>query len=126
MLLNETTVRHATPAAKDQWLRDGAGLYLRVQRAGSKVWVIRRKRRGKTQIITLGQYPNIGLKEARLKAAQYQLRQDVSNATVQQLADKYMEVVNTTHDRPIFVEGYMRPAILPAIGSPQGARPAAR
>jgi hypothetical protein len=57
MLLSETKVRHAKPAAKDQWLRDGAGLYLRVRAGGSKVWVIRRKRHGKTSIITLGQYP---------------------------------------------------------------------
>ena len=99
--LTDTAIRRKKPTSKDQWLNDGAGLYLRIRKSGSRIWVIRRKRNGKTQIITLGSYPEVSLKEARLEAAQYQLKQTVSGATVEALVTKYMtEVVEIKHKRP--------------------------
>jgi len=115
--LTEATVRTAKPGNADRWLNDGQGLYLRVRRGGSKVWVIRRKQFDKTQIITLGKYPAIKLKQARLHAAEYQLKKDVSNHTVADLVEKYMdEVALRTFKRPEFTQGYMDRAVLPAIG----------
>jgi len=116
--LTEAKVRTAKAADKDQWLNDGDGLYLRVHKGGSKVWIIRRKRYGKTQIITLDPYPTMQLKQARLKAAEYQLKKDVSNVSVDYLAHKYLdEVVRKDFKRPHFAEGYFNQTIIPNLGS---------
>lgn len=115
--LNEAKVRTIKPAERDLWLNDGAGLYLRVRTSGSKMWIIRRKRHGQTQIITLDSYPALSLKEARLKAAEYQLKPGVSNKTVAELVTKYLdEIALRTLKRPELTTGYMDRAVLPAIG----------
>ncbi|MEN8108327.1 MAG: integrase arm-type DNA-binding domain-containing protein [Pseudomonadota bacterium] len=115
--LTEATVRTSKPGNTDRWLGDGSGLYLRVRIGGSKVWVIRRKQHGRTQIITLGNYPTVKLKQARLKAAEYQLRQDVSNVTVDDLITKYVdEIAIKTFKRPELSQGYFDRAVSPAIG----------
>jgi integrase len=115
--LTEAKVRTIKATDKDQWLNDGAGLYLRIHKGGSKVWIIRRKRFGKTQIITLDPYPTMKLREARLKAAEYQLKKDVSNTSVEALANKYLdEVVRKDFKRPHFAEGYFNKTIIPSVG----------
>lgn len=116
--LTEAKVRTTKAADKDRWLNDGAGLYLRVHKGGSKVWIIRRKRHGKTQIITLDPYPTMSLKSARLKAAEYQLKKDISNATVGELSNKYMdEIVRVEFKRPHHAEGYFLQTIIPRLGN---------
>jgi mannose/cellobiose epimerase-like protein (N-acyl-D-glucosamine 2-epimerase family) len=80
------------------------------------VWIIRRKRFGKTQIITLDSYPTMHLREARLKAAEYQLKKDVSNTTVESLANKYLdEIVRKEFKRPHFAAGYFGQTIIPSL-----------
>jgi hypothetical protein len=114
--LTELRVRRAKPADKDQWLNNGEGLYLRIRKGGSRNWVIRRKRLlGKTEIITLGDA--LSLKEARLKAAEFQLRKDVSKKTVAELVKKYLkEVTDKDHKRPELARGYMERAVIPELG----------
>ena len=115
--LTEAKVRTAKATDKDQWLNDGAGLYLRIHKGGSNVWIIRRKRFGKTQIITLDPYPTMQLKQARLTAAEYQLKKDVSNTSVEILANKYQdEVVRKDFKRPHYAEGYFNQTIIPSLG----------
>jgi len=116
--LTEARVRTTKATDKDQWLNDGDGLYLRVHKGGSKVWIIRRKRFGKTQIITLDHYPTMQLKEARLKAAEYQLKKDVSNTSIEALANKYLdEIVRKDFKRPHYAEGYFNQTIIPSLGN---------
>ena len=115
--LTAAKVRTSKPGDRDQWLGDGSGLYLRIRQGGGKVWVIRRKQHGKTQIITLDDYPSLSLKEARLRAAEYQLKTNVSNNTIKELADKYLdEIVRKEFKRPHFAEGYFNKTIIPALG----------
>ena len=47
---------------------DGNGLYLRVDRTGSKRWILRTVVRGKRRDIGLGGFSSVSLIEARLKA----------------------------------------------------------
>ena len=116
--LTEARVRTIKATDKDQWLNDGDGLYLRIHKGGSKVWIIRRKQFGKTQIITLDRYPTMKLKQARLKAAEYQLKKDVSNTSVETLANKYLdEVVRKDFKRPHYAEGYFNKTIIPKLGN---------
>lgn len=44
---------------------DGHGLYIRVRPTGKKTWVKREQRNGKDRWVTLGEYPRLGLAEAR-------------------------------------------------------------
>ncbi len=53
---------------KDRYaLSDGRGLALEVMPTGAKSWRFRCQFKGKTEKITLGQYPLLDLKEARTK-----------------------------------------------------------
>lgn len=47
---------------------DGGGLWLQVSKAGTKSWIFRYTRQGKTHDMGLGSYLNVGLKMAREKA----------------------------------------------------------
>ncbi len=53
-----------------EWRNDGNGLYKRVRPNGTKSWVLRRKINSVTKKTTVGHYPDVSLKDARLKAAQ--------------------------------------------------------
>lgn len=67
MLLTDTKVRTAKPAAKPQRLFDGGGLYLEVAPAGGKWWRLKYRHGGKEKRLSLGTYPDTGLKDAREK-----------------------------------------------------------
>jgi hypothetical protein len=65
MPLTDITIRHAKPKAKPYKLSDGGGLLLQVQSSGSKLWRFKYRLDGKEKVLALGQYPVIGLAEAR-------------------------------------------------------------
>lgn len=114
--LTATQCAKARPGAKDRWLNDGNGLYLRVRSTGGKVWIIRRKVAGKTTITTLGEYSDkLGLQEAREKAG----TRKPGAQTFADLADKYLaEVVEPKHRRPQYPRGYLD-RVMPEIGKKQ-------
>ena len=99
-------------------LSDGNGLYLRIRPGGSKTWIIRKKHQGKTTITRLKRYPDMSLKEARLKAAEMAMTKHVNSVRVSELVEKYMEeVVLHSHKRADLVQGYVDRAIIPQLGS---------
>jgi hypothetical protein len=65
MALTEFAVRAAKPAAKDTKLFDERGLYLLVCANGSKLWRLKYRFSGREKLLSLGAYPDIGLKGAR-------------------------------------------------------------
>lgn len=65
MPLTDTALRNAKPGPKTQRLFDGAGLYLEISPAGGKWWRLKYRLDGKEKRISLGVYPEVGLKEAR-------------------------------------------------------------
>lgn len=67
MALTELEIRNARPGEGPVRLRDEKGLYLDVRPTGKKVWRMRYKFRGKENTLTFGEYPLVGLKEARSK-----------------------------------------------------------
>jgi integrase len=75
MPLTATTIRNAKPQVTPVRLFDGGGLYLEVAPRGGKWWRLKYRFGGKEKRISLGVYPDIGLKEARDKrdAARRQL-----------------------------------------------------
>ncbi len=67
-LLKDTECRNATSKGlKVRKLNDGGGLYLWVHADGSKYWRLRYWLAGKEKTLSLGVYPDVGLKAARLE-----------------------------------------------------------
>lgn len=68
MSLSDAKIRTLTPGDKPLKFFDGGGLYLAVSPTGGKTWRLKYRFGGKEQTLTIGRYPQIGLKEAREKA----------------------------------------------------------
>ncbi|CAK7068034.1 tyrosine-type recombinase/integrase [Saezia sanguinis] len=64
-LLSDYKIKQAKPSEKEQFLKDGNGLFFRIKNNGAKSWVFRFYWNGSQQKITLGKYPEISLKTAR-------------------------------------------------------------
>jgi integrase len=65
MTLSDLSVRSAKPAEKPYKIADERGLFLLVTVAGGKLWRFKYRFMGKEQLLTLGNYPDVGLKDAR-------------------------------------------------------------
>lgn len=66
-MLTDIKARAAKPAEKVYRLYDGGGMYLEVPPSGNKRWRLKYRFNGKEKRLSLGVYPNVGLKEAREK-----------------------------------------------------------
>lgn len=67
MPLSDTAIRNAKPTDKVQKLSDGGGLYLLLNPNGSRWWRLKYRYSGKEKLLSLGVYPDTGLKDAREK-----------------------------------------------------------
>jgi len=117
MKLSERNIKSIKWEGKDIILNDGNGLYLNIRRS-SKTFIVRKRRKGRMFVTTLGKWDEVSLKQARLKAAEMALEGTASEATVKSLVKKYQaEVIEANHKRPDFADGYWRRAVLPSLGS---------
>lgn len=71
-MLTELQVKGAKPKAKPYMVRDDRGLYLRIDASGRKYWILRYWEQKKEHQISLGPYPEISLKDARIKRDEIQ------------------------------------------------------
>ena len=127
-MLNESSVKGAKPRKKSYMIRDERGLYLRIDPSGNKYWILRYWENKKEHQLSLGTYPHISLKEARLKRDEIQLArskgESPSRKTVQvpqlfsevanewlnvRMKDKAENYLKTIHYR-------LNKYILPAVG----------
>lgn len=70
--LNDTRIKALRAQDKRYFVSDGGGLALEIMTSGSKVWRYRYSLHGKQQpLVTIGDYPAIGLQDAREKARRY-------------------------------------------------------
>lgn len=67
MALTDTAVRSAKGKARPYKLTDERGMFLLVSPNGSKWWRLKYRMLGKEKLFSLGVYPDIGLKDARLR-----------------------------------------------------------
>ena len=65
MPLNDTKVRNTKPTDRPLRLFDERGLYLEISPAGGKWWRLKYRFAGKEKRLSLGVYPDVGLKDAR-------------------------------------------------------------
>ena len=69
MPLTDTAIRGLKPTDKQQRVSDGNGLYLLVTPNGKKNWRFRYFIQGRENMLSLGAYPQVSLKEARERCA---------------------------------------------------------
>jgi hypothetical protein len=65
MSLTDARIRNTKPTDKSVKLADTNGLYLEVKPSGSKLWRYRYKINGKENVFAIGEYPTVGLSDAR-------------------------------------------------------------
>jgi len=64
-MLSDSAIRQTKPASKARKLFDAGGLYLLINPTGSKWWRLKYRFAGKEKLLSLGIYPEVGLKQAR-------------------------------------------------------------
>lgn len=69
MPLSETACRNAKPRPKPYKISDAEGMHLLVQPTGSKLWRLSYRFAGRQKTISLGDYPTVGLADARARRA---------------------------------------------------------
>ncbi len=68
LIKSDLTVKALQPQEKPYRLNDGKGLFILINPNGSKYWRLNYSFQGKRKKLSLGVYPDVGLKQARLKA----------------------------------------------------------
>jgi integrase len=104
--MNEKDIK-ALKWESDKRIGLGNGLYLNLRKS-SKTFIVRIQHDGKSQIITIGKHPILSLKDARVKAMNLMLKEDISKVNVSQLKDKYWEEIVIPQSKvPNQVIGYL-------------------
>src|SRR5580704_4774829 len=67
MALSQLAINKAKPKDKPYQLADGNGLHLQIDTSGSKLWRVRFRFGGKANMMSLGPFPAVSLKDAREK-----------------------------------------------------------
>lgn len=65
--LSDAKCKNAKPRERNYTLSDGGGLHLLIKANGARLWQYRAAVMGKPILVSLGQYPDVGLSEARQK-----------------------------------------------------------
>ncbi|WP_322007991.1 tyrosine-type recombinase/integrase [Paraburkholderia tropica] len=69
--LTPTRLNNAKPKEKAYKLTDGGGLFVQIMPGGSKTWCYQYLLAGKRGEVTIGRYPEIGVKDARDRHSEY-------------------------------------------------------
>lgn len=105
-MLNDTQCRNAKPKAISYKLTDGKGLYLEVKPNGVKAWRYRFELSGKESVFAVGEYPNMGLADARQKRQEVRelVKQGINPAHQRQLDKISQEQANATTFEAVSLE----------------------
>lgn len=96
MALSDTEIRKIKPAERRQRLFDGGGLHLEVAPTGGKFWRLKFRFDGKEKLLSLGSYPDTGLKEARKRRDEArQLLAEGTDSTTQRKALRHARKLTT-------------------------------
>lgn len=134
MALTDTALKALKPQDKPYTVADDRGLYVEVFPTGGVVWRYRYRIAGKREKLTLGKYPALTLKNARIKrdeaaqaaamekspAKQKQLAKMAAAeaSTVAEFGERFFREVVTKDWQDITIpRRYFDKSILPAIGS---------
>jgi len=94
--LTHTQINNAKPTDAPYKLSDGGGMYLLIKPTGGKYWHMAYRFGGKQKLLSFGVYPDVSLKEARLKReAAKELLRDGIDPSEHKKAVKQLEVAQT-------------------------------
>jgi len=133
MSLTDTALKALKPKDKTYTVADDRGLYVEVFPTGGVVWRYRYRLNGKSEKLTLGKYPALTLKNARLKrdeAAQQAAMGESpakkkqadkvagpENVTVAEFAERFFKDIQLRDRKDVTIpRRYLGKDILPAIG----------
>lgn len=134
MSLTDTALKALKPKDASYIVSDDRGLYVEVLPSGSIVWRYRYRLDGKREKLTLGKYPALTLKNARLKRdeaahlvalgqspAQKKQQEKVAgaeDATVADFAERFFKDIQSRDRKDVTMpRRYLEKDILPHIGS---------
>ena len=137
-MLSDTRVRGAKPSDRQYKLYDGRGLFLLVTPTGGRLWRLKYRINGGEKLISLGAYPDVGLKRAREKrdearkfladgidpSAQRRERRTALLETLEGVAEEWLELQSKSlAPETISILGSrLKSALYPYLGSkPVGA-----
>jgi integrase len=132
-MLSDTRVRAAKPGDKQYKLYDERGLFLLVTPTGGRLWRLKYRMGGREKLISLGAYPDVGLKRAREKrdearklladgidpSAQRQERRTALLQTFEGVAEEWLELQSKSlAPETISILGSrLKSALYPYLGS---------
>lgn len=87
--LSDRIIRDLKPGPVDTWISDGDGLNIRIRPNGTRTWVIRRKRGGKTSTETIGEFPEMDCKAARAEFAKRSFSPNLNRLTFGELLNEW-------------------------------------
>jgi integrase len=141
--LNDLRIKALKPSARESWISDGNGLYLRLRQTGKqKTWFFRYTKNRKTRKLQLGAYPEVGVAEARLRVlslarerlegldpleerdrrrreaevAERNERLKASRETIQSLYQRWLEIELGRYKSKSYVQRAFSKDILPYLG----------
>ncbi|MCP4881719.1 MAG: integrase arm-type DNA-binding domain-containing protein [Gammaproteobacteria bacterium] len=85
-MLTELAIKRAKPKDKDYKLSDEKGLFLLVKKSGAKYWRVKYRFAQKEKLYSIGVYPDVSLKQARLERDEMRakLRQGIDPSAAKQ------------------------------------------
>lgn len=136
MPLTDTALKALKPQDKPYTVSDGRGLYAEVLSTGSVVWRFRYRLNGKQEKLTLGRYPDLSLKMARLRrdeaaravalgqspveAKRAAKAESAAQVTVREFGERYFrEIVAKDRKDSTLPRRYFDKSIVPALGNLQ-------
>ena len=100
MALTDISLRNAKPKEKQYKLSDTNGMYLLVTPTGGTYWRLKYRYGGKEKTLALGTYPEISLKEARVKRDE--ARKLIASGVDPSLVKKEMKLKQYLHTESAF------------------------
>lgn len=133
MSLTDTALRALKPSERVYTVADGRGLYVEIFPTGGVIWRYRYRLNGKQEKLTLGKYPDLTLKNARVKrdeaaqaaamgaspARRKQVAKQAMEAsmTVSQFGERFFkEVVVKDRKDVTMPRRYFDKSVVPAVG----------
>ena len=126
-MLTELQVKNAKSRNGSYMIRDDNGLYLRVDPSGRKYWILRYWKNNKEHKLSLGPYPDLSLKDARLKRDEIQTarakgespsRKNIAPQTFSEVSSEWLNVRMKGRDEDYLqtIRFRLNKYVLPEIG----------
>lgn len=119
MKLTELKIKSLKPKATRYLISDGGGLSIAVMPTGEKYWYYRTWENGKERKVSLGRYPDIGLKEARELKYSYKDKNKAAPVPLSHVAQEWWDARCAPVLAPSTLKAkryHLEKLIIPALG----------